>query len=70
VRLASPELVDRAVLDKDAWASGVVGTWSAELYVFAGDFRDGTCAVAETRGVRPTPRRRMLRLCPYYTRSR
>ena len=32
--------VDRAVLDKDAWASGVVGTWSAELYVFAGDFRD------------------------------
>jgi trans-2,3-dihydro-3-hydroxyanthranilate isomerase len=40
VRLASPELVDRAVLDKDAWASGVVGTWSAELYVFAGDFRD------------------------------
>ena len=41
VRLASPELVDRAVLDKDAWASGVVGTWSAELYVFAGDFRDG-----------------------------
>jgi len=39
VRLASPELVDRAVLDKDAWASGVVGTWSAELYVFAGDFR-------------------------------
>jgi trans-2,3-dihydro-3-hydroxyanthranilate isomerase len=41
VRLASPELVDRAVLDKDVWASGVVGTWSAELYVFAGDVRDG-----------------------------
>ena len=46
VRLASPELVDRAVLDKDASASGVVGTWSAELYVFAGDFRDrGRAAV-------------------------
>jgi trans-2,3-dihydro-3-hydroxyanthranilate isomerase len=41
VRLASPELVDRAVLDRDAWAAGVAGTWSAELYVFAGDFRDG-----------------------------
>ncbi len=41
VRLASPELVDRAALDKAAWANGVAGGWGAELYVFAGEFRDG-----------------------------
>ena len=41
VRLASPELVDSAALDKAAWASGVAGGWGRELYVFAGDFADG-----------------------------
>jgi trans-2,3-dihydro-3-hydroxyanthranilate isomerase len=39
VRLAGPELVDRAVLDKAAWEAA--GTWSPMLYLFAGDFRDG-----------------------------
>jgi trans-2,3-dihydro-3-hydroxyanthranilate isomerase len=37
VRVASRELVDRIVLDKSAWASGVVGGWSAQLYCFAAD---------------------------------
>jgi trans-2,3-dihydro-3-hydroxyanthranilate isomerase len=41
IRLASPELVDRAVLDKAAWADGVAGGWSPELYFFAGDFTGG-----------------------------
>src|SRR5580700_4036127 len=41
IRLASAELVDRAVPDKAAWASGVAGGWAQELYFFAGDFRDG-----------------------------
>ena len=41
VRLASPELVDRAVLDTAAWADGVAGGWGQLLYFFAGDFRDG-----------------------------
>jgi trans-2,3-dihydro-3-hydroxyanthranilate isomerase len=41
IRLASPDLVDRAVLDKAAWADGVSGGWAREMYVFAGDFRDG-----------------------------
>jgi len=41
IRLASPDLVDRAVLDKAAWASGVAGGWGREMYLFAGDFRDG-----------------------------
>jgi trans-2,3-dihydro-3-hydroxyanthranilate isomerase len=41
IRLASPDLVDRAVLDKAAWTSGVAGGWGRELYFFAGDFRDG-----------------------------
>ncbi|HXW46290.1 MAG TPA: PhzF family phenazine biosynthesis protein [Streptosporangiaceae bacterium] len=41
VRLADRELVDRAVLDKAAWADGVAGGWSPELYFFASDVRDG-----------------------------
>jgi trans-2,3-dihydro-3-hydroxyanthranilate isomerase len=35
VRLASPELVDRAVLDKAAWAQDLADTWSPDLYLFA-----------------------------------
>jgi trans-2,3-dihydro-3-hydroxyanthranilate isomerase len=35
VRLASPELVDRAVLDRAAWAKHLAGTWSPDLYLFA-----------------------------------
>lgn len=35
VRLASRELVDRAVLDKTAWTAGIAGGWSPDLYVFA-----------------------------------
>jgi len=52
VRLADRELVDRAVLDKTAWADGVAGGWSPELYLFAltgfaltGDVRDSAHAV-------------------------
>jgi trans-2,3-dihydro-3-hydroxyanthranilate isomerase len=41
VRLADRELVDRAVLDKTAWAAGIADGWSPHLYVFAGDYRDG-----------------------------
>ncbi len=41
IQLASPELVDRAVLDKTAWSDGVAGGWAREMYVFAGDFRNG-----------------------------
>jgi trans-2,3-dihydro-3-hydroxyanthranilate isomerase len=41
VRLADGELLDRAALDKSAWAAGVAGGWSPDLYVFAGDYRDG-----------------------------
>ncbi len=46
VRLHRPELVDRIVLDKAAWAAGVTGGWSSQLYCFAGDcfaggWRDG-----------------------------
>jgi trans-2,3-dihydro-3-hydroxyanthranilate isomerase len=41
IRLASPELVDRAVLDKAAWADGVAGGWGRMMYFFAGDLRDG-----------------------------
>ncbi len=41
VRLLSPELVDRIVLDRAAWAAGIAGGWSSQLYCFAGDWRDG-----------------------------
>ncbi len=34
-RLASRELVDRAVLDKATWARELAGTWSPDLYLFA-----------------------------------
>jgi trans-2,3-dihydro-3-hydroxyanthranilate isomerase len=37
VRLTSRELVDRIVLDKAAWATGVADGWSSHLYCFAGD---------------------------------
>jgi trans-2,3-dihydro-3-hydroxyanthranilate isomerase len=40
VRLADRELVDRAVLDKAAWAAGIADGWSPHLYIFAGDDRD------------------------------
>jgi trans-2,3-dihydro-3-hydroxyanthranilate isomerase len=50
IRLASPELVDRAVPDKAAWASGVAGGWAQELYFFAGDFRDGARLYARMFG--------------------
>jgi trans-2,3-dihydro-3-hydroxyanthranilate isomerase len=42
VRLADPELVDRAVLDKAAWEAGIVDGWSPNLYFFSGDHRDAT----------------------------
>jgi trans-2,3-dihydro-3-hydroxyanthranilate isomerase len=41
VRLTARELVDRAVLDRGAWAAGMAGAWSPDLYVFAGDLADG-----------------------------
>ncbi len=41
VRLADAGLLNRAVLDKAAWAAGVVGGWSPDLYLFTGDYRDG-----------------------------
>ncbi len=41
IRLATPELVDRAVLDMAAWSDEVAGGWAQEMYCFAGDFRDG-----------------------------
>lgn len=41
VRLADPELVNRAVLDKAAWKVGIADGWSPHLYVFAGDYREG-----------------------------
>ena len=40
VRVTDRDLVDRAVLDKGAWAAGIAGSWSPELYLFAGDHRD------------------------------
>jgi trans-2,3-dihydro-3-hydroxyanthranilate isomerase len=41
VRLNDDELLDRVVFDKGAWSAGISGTWSPDLYVFAGDYRDG-----------------------------
>jgi trans-2,3-dihydro-3-hydroxyanthranilate isomerase len=40
VRVTGRDLVDRAVLDKGAWAAGLAGSWSPELYLFAGSHRD------------------------------
>jgi trans-2,3-dihydro-3-hydroxyanthranilate isomerase len=40
VRLADADAVDRAVLDKTAWAAAVADSWSPHLYLFAGDLRD------------------------------
>jgi trans-2,3-dihydro-3-hydroxyanthranilate isomerase len=36
VRLAGPDAVNNVALDKAAWASGVAGGWSPNLYCFAG----------------------------------
>jgi trans-2,3-dihydro-3-hydroxyanthranilate isomerase len=41
VRLAGGDALDRAALDKTAWAAGVAGGWSPDLYLFTGDYRDG-----------------------------
>jgi trans-2,3-dihydro-3-hydroxyanthranilate isomerase len=41
VQLASPGLVDQAVLDMTAWTAGIAGGWSPHLYVFSGEFHDG-----------------------------
>jgi trans-2,3-dihydro-3-hydroxyanthranilate isomerase len=56
VRLADRDLVDRAVLDKGAWAAGIAGSWSPELYLFAGDIghRNGT-APTVSRSIRAWP---------------
>jgi trans-2,3-dihydro-3-hydroxyanthranilate isomerase len=45
LRLADRELVDRAVLDKAAWADGVAGGWSPAVYFFACGVRDGANVV-------------------------
>jgi trans-2,3-dihydro-3-hydroxyanthranilate isomerase len=42
VRLASPERVDQARLDRTAWEAAIAERWSPHLYVFAGDLRDDT----------------------------
>ena len=41
VRVTGPDLVDRAVLDKGAWAAAIADSWSPELYLFDGNHRDG-----------------------------
>ncbi|MGA8524087.1 MAG: PhzF family phenazine biosynthesis protein [Candidatus Dormiibacterota bacterium] len=41
VRLANFEAVDRAALDKSAWAVSDANGWSSALYVFAGEWRSG-----------------------------
>jgi trans-2,3-dihydro-3-hydroxyanthranilate isomerase len=41
VRVTGRDLVDRAVLDKGVWAAGIADSWSPELYLFAGNHRDG-----------------------------
>jgi len=41
VHLADADLVDRAALDKTAWAAGAAHGWSPHLYAFAGEWRDG-----------------------------
>jgi trans-2,3-dihydro-3-hydroxyanthranilate isomerase len=42
VHLSSVQAVDRAALDRTAWASGVAEGWSPHLYVFAGDCHAGS----------------------------
>jgi len=41
VHLASPETVDRAVLDRAAWSANFARAWSPNLYFFAGDLAAG-----------------------------
>jgi trans-2,3-dihydro-3-hydroxyanthranilate isomerase len=40
IRLARPELVDQARLDRTAWEAAIAERWSPHLYVFAGDRDD------------------------------
>jgi trans-2,3-dihydro-3-hydroxyanthranilate isomerase len=42
VHVASQEAVDRAVLDRAAWASRIAGGWSPHLFFFAGDLASGS----------------------------
>ena len=42
VHVASAEAVDRAVLDRAAWASGLAGGWSPQVFFFAGDTTAGS----------------------------
>lgn len=37
VRLATPELVDRARLDRSVWEASIAGGWSPHMYVFSLD---------------------------------
>ena len=40
-QLASKEAVDRAVIDRGAWGAKLSGTWSPNVFFFAGDPDDG-----------------------------
>jgi trans-2,3-dihydro-3-hydroxyanthranilate isomerase len=40
-RLTSKEAVDRAAVDRGAWAARLSRAWSPNVYFFAGDLRDG-----------------------------
>lgn len=40
-QLTSKEAVDRAVIDRGAWAARLSRAWSRNVYFFAGDARDG-----------------------------
>ena len=42
VHLATKETVDRAVLDRAAWAANFVNAWSPNLYFFAGGLASGS----------------------------
>ncbi len=41
VQLTSREAVDRAVIDKSAWSKHLAKAWSANVFFFAGDTKDG-----------------------------
>jgi trans-2,3-dihydro-3-hydroxyanthranilate isomerase len=40
-QLTSNEVVDRAVMNRAAWAATLSRAWSPQIYFFAGDLRDG-----------------------------
>jgi trans-2,3-dihydro-3-hydroxyanthranilate isomerase len=40
-QLTSSEAVDRAVINRDAWAATLSRAWSAHIFFFAGNLRDG-----------------------------